>query len=206
MKAAIDPGWGHYEIIGIGRFAHETIYPGVTTDSTKYGGQKDIVTAANVAAWFDDGRRNLEQHRSGRSRRKLPRSDRKKGELRDQGAVWTRGGPLRKHHPLRRDCQQLGRVVATARFLRAGHARVQSQPRVGPGTSTTASTMWAATTGEAPPQQPSARQRRRSARRASPILRNARPSRHRRCWLPVEPGEATGVLRRHRRWATARAC
>lgn len=49
VKAAIDPGWGHYEIIGIGRFAHETIYPGVTTDTTKYGGQKDIVTAANVA-------------------------------------------------------------------------------------------------------------------------------------------------------------
>ena len=50
VKAAIDPGWGHYEIIGIGRFAHETVYPGVTTDSTKYGGQKDIVTAANVVA------------------------------------------------------------------------------------------------------------------------------------------------------------
>jgi hypothetical protein len=50
VKAAIDPGFGHYEIIGIGRFAHETIYPGVTTDSTKYGGQKDIVTAANVVA------------------------------------------------------------------------------------------------------------------------------------------------------------
>jgi hypothetical protein len=48
VKAAIDPGWGHYEIIGIGRFAHETVYPGVTTDSTKYGGQKDIVTAAAV--------------------------------------------------------------------------------------------------------------------------------------------------------------
>ena len=50
IKAAIDPGWGHYEIIGIGRFAHETIYPGVTTDILKYGGQKDIETAANVAS------------------------------------------------------------------------------------------------------------------------------------------------------------
>ncbi len=49
IKAAIDPGWGHYEIIGIGRFAHETIYPGVTTDILKYGGQKDIETAASVA-------------------------------------------------------------------------------------------------------------------------------------------------------------
>jgi len=48
VKAAIDPGWGHYEIIGIGRFAHETVFPGVTTDALKYGGQKDIVTAAAV--------------------------------------------------------------------------------------------------------------------------------------------------------------
>jgi hypothetical protein len=49
IKAAIDPGWGHYEFIGIGRFAHETVYPGVSTDTAKYGGQKDIVTASNVA-------------------------------------------------------------------------------------------------------------------------------------------------------------
>ena len=49
FKLALDPKWGHYEIIGIGRFAHEEIYPGVTTDTTKYGGQKDIVTGANVA-------------------------------------------------------------------------------------------------------------------------------------------------------------
>ncbi len=48
-KVAIDPGWGHYEIIGIGRFAHETIYPGVTTDILKYGNQKDIETGAVVA-------------------------------------------------------------------------------------------------------------------------------------------------------------
>ena len=50
VKAAFDPGWGHYEILGIGRMAHETVYPGVTTNSTKYGGQKDIETGANVTA------------------------------------------------------------------------------------------------------------------------------------------------------------
>jgi hypothetical protein len=49
VKAALDPGWGHYEVIGIGRFAHETIYPGVTTDIAKYGNQKDIETGAAVA-------------------------------------------------------------------------------------------------------------------------------------------------------------
>jgi hypothetical protein len=49
-KITFDPGWGHYEIFGIGRFAHETVYPGVTTNSTKYGGQKDIATGAAVVA------------------------------------------------------------------------------------------------------------------------------------------------------------
>lgn len=49
VKAAFDPGWGHYEAFGIVRFAHETIYPGVTTDITKYGGQTDIETGKAVA-------------------------------------------------------------------------------------------------------------------------------------------------------------
>jgi hypothetical protein len=49
-KVALDPKWGHYEIIAIARVAHEEIYPGVTTDSTKYGGQKDIETGAAVVA------------------------------------------------------------------------------------------------------------------------------------------------------------
>ena len=42
VKAAFDPGWGHYEILGIAGFAHETIYPGVTQNSVKYGGGTDI--------------------------------------------------------------------------------------------------------------------------------------------------------------------
>jgi hypothetical protein len=49
-KIAFDPGWGHFEIFGIGRSAHETVYPGVTTNSVKYGGQKDIATGAAVVA------------------------------------------------------------------------------------------------------------------------------------------------------------
>jgi hypothetical protein len=48
VKAAFDPIWGHYEIFGIGRFAHETVYPGVTTDILKYGGQTDIESGAAV--------------------------------------------------------------------------------------------------------------------------------------------------------------
>jgi hypothetical protein len=44
VKATFDPGIGHYEVFGIGGFAHETVYPGVTTNSTLYGGQTDITT------------------------------------------------------------------------------------------------------------------------------------------------------------------
>lgn len=49
VKAAFDPGWGHYEIIGIGGFAHETIFPGETTNSNLYGTFTDIATGAVVA-------------------------------------------------------------------------------------------------------------------------------------------------------------
>jgi hypothetical protein len=48
-KAAFDPGWGHYEIFAIGGFAHETVYPGETTNSNLYGGFKDIATGVAVA-------------------------------------------------------------------------------------------------------------------------------------------------------------
>ena len=42
VKIALDPGWGHYEIFGIAGFAHETVYPGVTQNSVKYGGIADV--------------------------------------------------------------------------------------------------------------------------------------------------------------------
>jgi hypothetical protein len=41
VKAAVDPGWGHYEVFGIAGFAHETVYPGVTQNSVKYGAVAD---------------------------------------------------------------------------------------------------------------------------------------------------------------------
>jgi hypothetical protein len=43
VKVALDPGWGHYEVFGIGRYAHEEIYPGETTNSNLYGGLKDYL-------------------------------------------------------------------------------------------------------------------------------------------------------------------
>jgi hypothetical protein len=49
VKMAFDPGWGHYEVFGIAGFAHETVYPGETTNSNLYGGLTDIATGAVVA-------------------------------------------------------------------------------------------------------------------------------------------------------------
>jgi hypothetical protein len=49
VKAAFDPGFGHYEVFGIARFFQETVYPGETTNSNLYGGLKDIVTGLVVA-------------------------------------------------------------------------------------------------------------------------------------------------------------
>ena len=45
IKAAFDPGWGHYEIFGIGGFAHESVYAGVTTNSELYGGNTDVLAS-----------------------------------------------------------------------------------------------------------------------------------------------------------------
>jgi hypothetical protein len=49
VKASFDPGFGHYEVFGIARFFHETVYPGETTNSSLYGGYKDIATGLVVA-------------------------------------------------------------------------------------------------------------------------------------------------------------
>ena len=121
IKAAIDPGWGHYEIIGIGRFAHETIYPGVTTDILKYGGQKDIETAANVAPGRERGRSVLQQDCHGRRCRQLPRASRQNLLSGRKGTVGSRRGPLRQLDSRRRDRQQLGRIVADSRRIRTVH-------------------------------------------------------------------------------------
>jgi hypothetical protein len=52
FKAAFDPGIGHYELFGIGRFAHETIYPGITNNAFLYGGVTDTkgVTVAPLTS------------------------------------------------------------------------------------------------------------------------------------------------------------
>ena len=49
-KAAFDPGWGHYEVFGIAGFAHETVYPGETTNSNLYGGLSSRHASATMAA------------------------------------------------------------------------------------------------------------------------------------------------------------
>jgi Skp family chaperone for outer membrane proteins len=42
VKFTADPAWGHYELIGIGRFAHELVFNNVTQNTVKYGGVTDI--------------------------------------------------------------------------------------------------------------------------------------------------------------------
>ncbi len=49
VKLAFDPGWGHYEIIGIGGFVHETVFPGETTNSNLYGGLTDVLKGTAIA-------------------------------------------------------------------------------------------------------------------------------------------------------------
>jgi hypothetical protein len=45
-KIALDPGWGHFEVFGVLGFAHETVYPGETTNSNLYGNLTDIAATA----------------------------------------------------------------------------------------------------------------------------------------------------------------
>ena len=44
FKAVIDPKFGHFEVFGVGRVFHQTIYPGETNNAYLYGGLTDINT------------------------------------------------------------------------------------------------------------------------------------------------------------------
>jgi hypothetical protein len=57
VKATFDPGFGHYEVLGIGRYGHETIFPGVTTNAYLYGGLP-LATGGKVAAVSSAGAYN----------------------------------------------------------------------------------------------------------------------------------------------------
>jgi hypothetical protein len=46
VKGAFDPGWGHWELFGVLGFAHETVYPGETTNGNLYGGLTDVAATA----------------------------------------------------------------------------------------------------------------------------------------------------------------
>ena len=77
VKVAFDPGWGHYEIFGIAGFAHETVYPGETTNSNLYGGLTDIegynggTPAAPSGSSVHHRRLLRQQHHARRRRRQL---------------------------------------------------------------------------------------------------------------------------------------
>lgn len=48
-KLTLDPKVGHFEFFGIAGFAHETVYPGETTDRYLYGGLTDVATGLTIA-------------------------------------------------------------------------------------------------------------------------------------------------------------
>ena len=50
VKAVLDPSFGHFEVFGIARFAHETIYPGETTNGNLYGGLTDVAASATAGS------------------------------------------------------------------------------------------------------------------------------------------------------------
>ena len=98
LKAAFDPGWGHYELFGIGGFAHETVYPGVTTNSTLYGGVTDISHRPGTCRGF-----RLQPALSPTASR-LAASvaacaflDCQQAHLRRQRPLWSRHGSLRRY-------------------------------------------------------------------------------------------------------------
>ncbi len=49
-KLALDPEFAHFEVFGIGRFAHETVYPGETTNSNLYGGLTDSAASQTAGS------------------------------------------------------------------------------------------------------------------------------------------------------------
>ena len=101
VKAAFDPSFGHYEIFGIGRYAHETVYPGETTNGQLYGGLKDIVTGATVAPALSTAgsyNNNIALGGLGAS----GRATLAKVYCGSQGSLRTGCRPLWRHHALRR--------------------------------------------------------------------------------------------------------
>lgn len=49
-KLALDPKFGHFELFGISRFAHETVYPGETTNGNLYGGLTDAAATQTAGS------------------------------------------------------------------------------------------------------------------------------------------------------------
>ncbi len=101
VKVAFDPKFGHYEMLGIGRFAHETVYPGETTDSNLYGGLKDIVTGAERSTRARPRPARIPTTSSWAASAASFRflSDDNKIIVGGQGPVWTWPGTLRQLDP-----------------------------------------------------------------------------------------------------------
>ena len=137
-KVAFDPGWGHYEIFGIAGFAHETVYPGVTTNSTKYGGQYDIECPKSVtgctpvaASSSTSGYYNNSITLGGIGGSLRVPVVGQQADVRRQGPLRTRHGPLRRLDAGRRDGRRQRQSGSHPQPLRPAYRR--SQPHSPPG-------------------------------------------------------------------------
>jgi Skp family chaperone for outer membrane proteins len=54
VKAAADPGFGHYEVFGIARFFRDRVYPGNTTTTTTTGGVTTTTVTYNSIGAYND--------------------------------------------------------------------------------------------------------------------------------------------------------
>ena len=125
VKAAFDPSFGHFEVFGIGRYAHETVYPGETTNGNLYGGLKDITTGATVApALTTAGSYNNSIALGGLGASGRVYRARQEADSGSQGSLRTGCWALWRHHALRRYLRGQWRILAPAQPLRPEHGRV----------------------------------------------------------------------------------
>jgi hypothetical protein len=53
-KIAIEPGWGHYEVFGIGRFFRDRVYPNMVVTTTTTGGVTTTKITGSAAGAYND--------------------------------------------------------------------------------------------------------------------------------------------------------
>ncbi len=123
IKAAFDPGFGHYEVFAVGRTFQETIYPGETTNSNLYGGYKDIATGQVIApALSTAGAYNHSVYLGGLGGSIRVPVIKDKFSFGGQGALRAGRRTLRRHKSFRCNVQRQRRAGAHPQPHRPAHS------------------------------------------------------------------------------------